>query len=86
MAVTDQLRIIDNKIKANQAQYDLNRLVVKISAYSYGDLRKYKYLTSEDLGYKPNVFEQAKFGYSSLGNIFNKGWIKMIKKKDFLRG
>ena len=37
MRVTDQL---DNKFKANQAQYDLDRLVAKISAYSSGDLRK----------------------------------------------
>ena len=72
MTVTDQIKIIDNKIKANQAQYDLDRLAAKISAYSSGDLRKYEYLTGEDLGYKPSVFEQAKFDYSLLGNIFNK--------------
>ena len=39
MAVTVQLKIIENKIKANQAQYDLDRLAVKISAQSTGDLR-----------------------------------------------
>ena len=71
MTATDQLKIIENKIKANIAQYDLGRLAAKISAYSSGDLRKYEYLTGEDLGYKPSVFEQAKFDYSSLGNIFN---------------
>ena len=71
MTVTDQLKIMDNKIKANQAQYDLDRLAVKISAYSSGDLRKYEYLTGEDLGYKPSVFEQAKFDYSPLVNIFD---------------
>ena len=49
MTVTDQLKIIDNKIKANQAQYDLDRLAAKISAYSSGDLRKYEYLNGEDL-------------------------------------
>ena len=32
MAVTVQLKIIENKIKANQAQYDLDILEVKISA------------------------------------------------------
>ena len=40
MTATDQLKFIDNKIKANQDQYDLDRLVAKISAYSSGDLRK----------------------------------------------
>ena len=68
MTVTDQLKTIDDKIKANQAQYDLDRLAAKISAYSSGDLRKYEYLTGEDLGYKPSVAdEEAKFGYSPFG-------------------
>ena len=56
MTATDQLKIIDNSIKGNQAQYDLDRLAAKISAYSSGYLRKYKYLTGEDLGYKSSVF------------------------------
>ena len=61
MTVTDQLKIIDNKIKANQAQYDLDILAANISANCFGNLRKYEYLTGEDLGYKPSVFEQDKF-------------------------
>ena len=32
MTATDQLEIIDNKINANQAEYDLDRLAPKISA------------------------------------------------------
>ena len=40
MTVTDQLKITDNKIKANQAQYDLDRLAAKISAYSSVELRE----------------------------------------------
>ena len=35
-------------------------------------LDKYEYLTGEDLGYKPNVFEKAKFEYSPLGMSLNK--------------
>ena len=42
MTVTDQLKIIDNKIKTNQAQYGLYRSAAKMSAYSSGDLRKYE--------------------------------------------
>ena len=80
MTVTDQLKIIDNKIKANQAQYDLDRLAARISAHSSGDLGKYEYLTDEDLGYKPTVFEQAEFEYSRLGNIFTKGLDKDDQK------
>ena len=76
MTVTDQIKIIDNKIKANQVQYDLDRLAAKISAYSSGGLRKYEYLTGEDLGYKPSIIEQAKFDYSPLGMSFSKAFKK----------
>ena len=85
MTVTDQIKIIHNKIKANQAQYDLDRLTAKISAYSSGDLRKYEYLTGEDLGYKPSVFEQARFDYSPLGNIFTKGLDKYEQKEGIFK-
>ena len=83
MTINDQPKIIVSKIKANQAQYDLDSISAKISAYSSGDLRKYECLTGEDLGYKPSVVEQAKLDYSSLGNIFNKGLDK-DKPKDGL--
>ena len=33
MTVTDKLKTIDNKIKENQAQYNLERLAAKTSAY-----------------------------------------------------
>ena len=78
MTVADQLKIIDKKVNANQ--YDLDRLTAKISAYSAGDLRKYVYLTGEDLGYKPSVVEQAKFDCSPLGNVFNKELTEEDKK------
>ena len=69
--VIDQIKIIDTKIKVNQAQHDLDRLAAKISAYCFpDDLRKYEYLTGENLGYKPSVLEQTKFDYSPLSNIF----------------
>ena len=88
MTATDQLKIIDNKIKSNQAQYDLqtdqqikhDRLVDKTPALSSNDLRKYEYLTGQDFGYKPSVVEQAKFDYSPLGKIFNKGLTEEHKK------
>ena len=80
MTAADELKTIDNKIKVNQTGYDLDRLAAKISSYSSGDLRKYEYLTGEDLGYKSSVFEQAKFGYSLLGNIFTKGLDKAANK------
>ena len=71
MTVTDQIKIIDKKIKANQTQYDLDWLAANISALSSGELRKYEYLTVEDLGYRPSVLEQTKSDYSPLGKVFN---------------
>ena len=85
MTVTDQIKIIDSKIKANQAQYDLDRLTAKISALSSGELRKYEYLTGEDLGYRPSVLEQTKFDYSPLGKVFNKGLDDKDDKKGLLK-
>ena len=84
MTVTDQLKIIDNKIKVNQAQYDLDRLAAKISALSSGELRKYEYLTGEDLEYRPSVLEQTKFDYSLLGKVLNKGLDDKNDKKEGL--
>ena len=48
MTLTDELKILNDKIKANQAQYDLDREAAKISALSSKELDKYEYLTGED--------------------------------------
>ena len=71
------IKIFANKIKANQAQYDLDRLTAKISALSSGELRKY-------LGYRSSVLEQTKFDYSPLGKVFNKGLHDKDDKKEGL--
>ena len=81
MTVTDQIKILNRKIKQNEAQYDLDREAAKISALSSNNLDKYEYLTSEDLGLKPSTAEQAKFEYSPLGKIFNKDLSKEDKKR-----
>ena len=73
--------ILDDKIKANNAQYDLDRMNAEISAYSSGDLPKYKYLTKKDLKYKPDAFEQPKFQYSPLGKVFIDGLDKSDKNE-----
>ena len=53
MTLTDELKVLDDKIKANQAQYNSDREAAKISALSFKELDKSEYLTVEDLGYKP---------------------------------
>ena len=73
MTRKEQVKILDDKIEANNAQYKLDRMNAEISAYSSGDLPKYEYLTKKDLGYKPDAFEQAKFEYSPLGKVFTDG-------------
>ena len=57
MTLIDELEILDDKIKANQAQYDLDRKAAQISALSSKELDKYEYLTGKDLRYKPGVVE-----------------------------
>ena len=69
----------------NEAQYDLDRKAAKISALSSNNLDKYEYLTGEDLGLKPNTIEQAKFEYSPLGKIFNKGLNEDDKKEGLFK-
>ena len=58
MTRKDQIKILHDKIKVNNVQYDLDRMNAEISAYSSGDLPKYEYLTKKDLKYQPDAFEQ----------------------------
>ena len=85
MTVTDQIKILNRKIKQNESQYDLDREAAKISALSSNNLDKYEYLTGEDLGLKPSTVEQAKFEYSPLGEIFNKGLSEEDRKEGLFK-
>ena len=58
MKLMDEMKILDYKIKANQAQYNLDREAATISALSSKELDEYEYLSGEDLGYKPGVIEK----------------------------
>ena len=57
MTLTEQIKILDDKIRANKAQYDLGRQAAKIFALSKDELEKYEYLSGENLGYKPDVVQ-----------------------------
>ena len=81
MTRKDQIKILDDKIKANNVQYDLDRMNAEISAYSSSDLPKYEYLTKKDLGYKPDEVEKVKFEYSPTGKVFTDGLAKEGKSK-----
>ena len=64
MTKLDQIKILNNKIRSNEAQFILDRKNAEISTKSSGELEKYENLTGEDLGYKPDALTQAKFEYS----------------------
>ena len=85
MTRKDQVKILDNKIKANERLYDLDRRNAEISAYSSGDLPKYEYLSNKDLKYKPDAFEQAKFEYLPLGKVFTDGLDKSDRNEGLLK-
>ena len=62
ITLTDELKVHDDRIKANQAQHDLGREAAKMSALSSNDLlQKFEYLTGEGLGCRPSVLEKTKF-------------------------
>ena len=63
MTVTDQIKILNRKVKQNESQYNLDREAAKISALPSKNLDKYELLTDEDLDIKPSIVEQAKFEY-----------------------
>ena len=65
---------IEDQIKDEKLQYDINREAAKISALSSGKLDKYEYLTGEEIlpSNQQQIIEQAKFTYSPLGKAFEK--------------
>ena len=65
---------IDDKIKDEKLQYDINREAAKISARSSGKIDKYEYLTGEEIlpSDQNKIIEQAKFTYSPLCKAFEK--------------
>ena len=73
MTHKDQIKMLDNKIESNTNQYKVDRLNAEISAFSSGDLNKYKFLTRKDLKYKPNALNKARFEFSPLGKAFSTG-------------
>ena len=85
MTRKEQVKVLDDKIEANNAQYNLDRMNAEISAYSSSDLPKYEYWTKKDLGYKPDAFEQAKFEYSPVGKVFTDGLDKSDRKEGLLK-
>ena len=65
---------IDDQIRDEKLQYDINREVAKISALSSNKFNKYEYLTDEEIlsSNQKQMIQVAKFIYSPLGKAFKK--------------
>ena len=71
---------IDDQIRDEKLQYDINREAAKISALSSNIFNKNEYLTGEEIlpSNQKQMIEQAKFTYSPLGKAIEKQ-IKIIE-------
>ena len=83
MTVADQIKIIDRKIKQNEAQYDLDRKAAKISVYSSNNLDVYEYLNGEDLDYNPSAVKKLNLSILHWVKFLIKDQKMKTKKKDF---
>ena len=65
---------IEDQIKDEKLQYDINREAAKISALSSGKIDTYEYLTGEEIlpSNQQQIIQQAKFNYSPLEKAFEK--------------
>ena len=65
---------IDDRIKDEKLQYNINKKAAKISALSSRKLHQYEYLTGEDIlpSNQQQIIEQTKFTYSPLGKALDK--------------
>ena len=65
---------IDDQIRDEKVQYNINREAAQISALSSGKIDKYEYLTGKEIlpSNQQQIIEQTKFTYSPLGKAFEK--------------
>ena len=69
-----KIMTINDQIRDEKLQYDINREAAKIPALWSGKIHKYEYLTGEDIlpSNQQQIIEQARFTYSPLGKAFEK--------------
>ena len=75
---------IEDQIRDEKLQYDVNRKAAKISALSSGKIDKYENLTGEEIlpSNQQKIIEQAKYTYSPLRKLLkNKQKQSKIKGK-----
>ena len=71
MNISEKIKIIDDKIEQNKAQYNLGKQNAKIFALSSGNVSNYDFLTAQDVLLEKDLLEKAvikkRFEYSPLG-------------------
>ena len=74
---------IDDKIRYEKLQYDINREAAEILGLSSDKTDKYEHVTAKEILHpdQKTVAEQSKFTYSSLGKTFKNKW-KQLKIKE----
>ena len=76
MSISEKIKEINNRIKQNKAQYDLDWQTAKISALSSGNVSKYEFLTDKDVLAEKDLLEKAaalkRFEYSPLAKELKK--------------
>ena len=72
--IHNKIMTINDQIRDEKLQYDINREAAKISALSSKEFNKYEYLTGEEIlsSNQKQMIEQAKFTYSPLGKPFER--------------
>ena len=71
MTISEKIKTINNKIRWNKAQYNLDRQTTKISALSSGNVSKYEFLTGKDVLLEKDLLKKSatmeRFEYLPLG-------------------
>ena len=72
--IYNKIITIDDQIRDEKLQYDINREAAKICAWSSGKINKYESLTGKDIlpSNQKQIIEQAKCTYSPLGKALEK--------------
>lgn len=78
MALAHKIKTLDDRIKANKAQNNLDRETAEISTLLSGQLDKYEYLSSQDLAPKPELIEKKTSVMFSVSSDYYQG----VKKDD----
>ena len=78
----NKIMAINDEIRDEKLQYDINTKATEISALLSGKIDKYEYLTGNEIlpSNQQQIIEQTKFTYSSLKKAFEKQ-VKTIEDK-----